>query len=43
MALLAFLGTGDEFTDTTAHLTGFVSGVLLGLALGLGKRFLPGS
>ena len=42
MALLAFLGTGDEFTDTTAHLTGFVSGVLLGLALGLGKRFMPG-
>lgn len=42
MALLAFLGTGDEFTDTTAHLTGFVSGIFLGLFLGMAKRFVPG-
>ena len=34
LGLLAFLGTGGENTDLGAHLFGFVSGLLLGLAAG---------
>jgi membrane associated rhomboid family serine protease len=32
--LLGFLGAGGERTDVTAHVTGFLSGCLLGAALG---------
>lgn len=32
IALLAYTGSGDERTDVGAHLTGFISGGLLGLA-----------
>ncbi len=34
VALLALLGTGGEHTDVLAHLTGFVSGTLLGAVYG---------
>ncbi len=33
VALLAWLGTGDEHTDVVAHLTGFIAGTTLGTAL----------
>ena len=33
VALLGFTGTGGERTDVTAHVTGFIAGVLLGWAL----------
>jgi membrane associated rhomboid family serine protease len=40
IVLLAFLGTGGERTDITAHLTGFLSGGLFGVGFGrLGDRF----
>jgi membrane associated rhomboid family serine protease len=32
VALLAYIGTGDEQTDITAHLTGFVAGAAAGVA-----------
>lgn len=32
VALLAFIGTGDERTDVVAHLTGFAAGLLAGAA-----------
>ncbi len=35
VALLAFTGTGTERTDVGAHLTGFVSGLLIGLVFAL--------
>ncbi len=39
VVLLSFLGTGGERTDVLAHLTGFLSGVLLGAVYGrLGNR-----
>lgn len=34
VVLLAWIGTGDENTDTVAHLTGFVAGFLAGAVLG---------
>ncbi|MDH3643063.1 MAG: rhomboid family intramembrane serine protease [Gammaproteobacteria bacterium] len=41
IALLAYTGTGDENTDIFAHLTGFVSGALLGAVYGqLGERVI---
>jgi membrane associated rhomboid family serine protease len=33
VALLAYIGTGDEQTDITAHLTGFVAGAVAGAIL----------
>lgn len=44
VALLAFLGTEGEHTDLGAHMCGFVSGVVLGLAVGcfVGKWGRPG-
>lgn len=42
--LLAFLGTGGERTDVPAHLSGFVSGLLVGTIYGkLGDRIQMGS
>jgi len=35
IVLLGWLGTGDERTDTVAHLTGFVAGFIAGAVLGL--------
>ena len=35
LALLSFLGTGDEFTDRTAHLTGFLAGGAMGVLIGI--------
>jgi membrane associated rhomboid family serine protease len=34
VALLAYIGTGDEHTDIVAHLTGFIAGTLIGILLG---------
>ncbi len=43
-ALLGFLGTGGGRTDVAAHLTGFVSGGLIGAVYGtLGDRVLLGA
>lgn len=39
LMLFAFLGVGDERTDTTAHFTGGLTGMLVGAAL----QCLPGS
>lgn len=38
LGLLAFLGTGDAFTDTSAHLTGFCSGLFFGALTGWWAR-----
>lgn len=44
VALLAYTGTGDENTDIVAHLTGFASGVLLGVIYArVGDRLVPGT
>ncbi len=41
--LLGFLGTGGERTDFMAHVTGFGSGLLLGVLFGhAGQRIIPG-
>jgi len=41
IALLAYTGAGGERTDVLAHLTGFVCGLLMGVAYGAaGKRIL---
>ncbi len=41
IALLAYTGAGGERTDVMAHLTGFVSGLAMGVAYGAaGKRIL---
>ena len=41
IALLAYTGAGGERTDVLAHLTGFVSGLAMGVAYGAaGKRIL---
>ena len=41
IALLAYTGAGGERTDVLAHLTGFVCGLLIGVAYGAaGKRIL---
>lgn len=43
VVLLAFLGTGGERTDITAHLTGFLSGGFVGVGLGwIDHRFQLG-
>lgn len=42
LALLALLGTGTAFTDTSAHLTGFGSGVILGGGMGMIRRIFAG-
>jgi len=36
--MLAWFGTGSEFTDTTAHLLGFACGLPLGVGLGMVRR-----
>ncbi|MEX0325884.1 MAG: rhomboid family intramembrane serine protease [Puniceicoccaceae bacterium] len=41
LIFLAWFGTGDEQTDTSAHLTGFACGVPLGLAAGYFRTRLP--
>lgn len=43
IALLAFIGTGDERTDVVAHLTGFVAGLGAGLAFSARQPAWPGS
>ncbi len=41
IALLAYTGAGGERTDVAAHLTGFVSGLIMGVVFGAaGKRIL---
>jgi membrane associated rhomboid family serine protease len=40
--LLAYLGTGDAQTDAVAHLTGFVTGLLAGVAWDARRPGLPG-
>ena len=42
VVLLGYLGTGGARTDVTAHVAGFLSGVLLGALYGkLGDRVVP--
>ena len=41
IALLAYTGTGGERTDVGAHLTGFVSGILIGTLFALWPYLLP--
>ena len=41
VALLAFLGVGDERTDVLAHLVGFVTGATAGWGLGRASRRRP--
>ena len=36
--MLAWFGTGSEFTDTTAHLFGFLCGLPLGIGLGMLRK-----
>lgn len=44
VVLLSFLGTGGERTDVAAHVTGFLSGLILGALYGaLGDRLRLGS